>query len=292
MAVDEKKIDEFRSTSNVVVPEDLSRLVAIEPGAHGIDADLIVESLKQDLVVLVRNAVPEQGDLALSNVATKLGLGENLKLQAGFASFLGHRQNVGKFFMTVNKRDKYQHISPHSEGSTFSAMQLASFYCFENSTDGGETIVMNVNESSNAWGQLREQVTKVGPGSKMLNPRDAVRAKALYRLRSVNTALDPDEQVLRDRPSDIPGLKLVEVLARLEKVYSSIAGRELYVYWDTVSAIDFDSAKEYSKMLREDGLLRQPPEGLSIDEMDSAAPRRVWSSGTSYADLFLSAKLR
>jgi hypothetical protein len=267
------------------VPEDLNRLMLIEHNGGEVSLDLVVHSLQQDMVVLIRNMVPEQADKVMYDVAERLGLSDSLELQAGFAEF-GHRPRIGKYFMSVNQRDDYQFIQPHSEGSSFVGMQLASFFCFENSTDGGETILMNVDGSSNAWQSLRERVRRGKIGLSPLAPHEILRARGLYGLDLPVGGLQDDDQVLEERRSEIPNLTIVEVLAKPQESYSCILGRKSYVYWDSVASIDFDSASEYARLLRRSGLLKEPNGGLELRRMDSQVSRRIWHSGVRYENLF------
>jgi hypothetical protein len=52
-----------------------------------------VAALKQDQVVLVQGLDPEQANALMMSVA------DSLKVQAAFASSLGHRENVGQYYM-------------------------------------------------------------------------------------------------------------------------------------------------------------------------------------------------
>lgn len=270
------------------IPEDRSKLVIQENGNDGVDLNMIVSSLQRDLVVLARNVTAKQADEILYKVAQKLGLSESLELQAGFAAFHGHRRNIGKYFMSVNTRSDYQFIPPHSEGTSAVSMQLASFYCYENSTDGGETILMNVDGESKAWETLKEKVTRTRPVSRRLTPDEMKRAKVLYGLQLPDDVLRNDDQIVGEIPSKIPGLSLVEVLAKTRKTYSSILDRNLYGYWDSVASVDHDSASAYADLLKHWNLLKEPPGGGDIHQMDTAGPRRLWHSGISYSQLFKS----
>ena len=272
--------------SELRVPEDIGKLIIMEHSSQGIDLDLVLASLRRDLVVLVRSVSADQADGVMHAVADRLGLSNALKLQAGFASFLGHRYNIGKYFMSVNNRDDYHFITPHSEGGSSIGMQLASFFCYENSTDGGETILMNVDDSSEVWQSLRESVKKGRLTSGRLPAHEIARARALYRVNLPADTLKEDDQILEERRTEIAGLTVAEVLAKPIKTYSCILDRKLYAYWDTVGSIDFDSAQEYAHLLRRCGLLREPAAGLDVSQMDNAADRRVWHSGVSYALLF------
>jgi hypothetical protein len=266
--------------------EDLSKLVTIEYDNSKIDLDLVVESLRQDRVVLVQKVGAEQADSVIYEVAGSLGLRDALELQAGLAGFFGHRHNIGKHFMSVNARNAYQFVTPHSEGSSFTGMQLASFFCHENSTDGGETILMNVDDSGSGWQSVREQVKRGKLGSKLLAQHEIVRARGLYQLNLPADLLKCDDQVLREHETKISGLTVVDVLAKPVKTYSRVLDRNLNVFWSGVDSADFDSASEYVCMLRQSGLLKEPAGGLELRQLDSIADRRIWHSGVEYAQLF------
>ncbi|MDP9050378.1 MAG: TauD/TfdA family dioxygenase [Acidobacteriota bacterium] len=270
----------------LVIPEEPGRLRVVEHNEGEIELDLLLQSLREDLVVLIRNVSPEQADRFMYDVADRFRLSDSLKLQAGFAGFAGHRHNIGKYFMSVNKREDYQFVPPHSEGSSFIGMQLASFFCYENSTDGGETILMNTDDSSEAWQSLREKARRGRIGPKPLTQQEILRARGLYRLNLPTDILREDDQVLEESRTEFPSLTVVDVLAKPQRFHSSILDRKLYVYWDTIGSIDKDSAPQYARLLRQCGLLKEPKGGLQVHQMDSSAQRRIWHSGVSYAGIF------
>jgi hypothetical protein len=259
--------------------------VVLETHDGGIDADRALDALRQDSVILARDLNLDQAERAVEAIAAKLSLIEQLELQAGFASFLGHRKKIGKYFMSVNNRNDYQFFAPHSEGDSFSNMQLASFYCIENSTDGGDTILLNVDSSSGTFPELREKLTRIAPGSKPLTPGEMARVKAQYKLASPPDIRN-DDQVLQERPTQIPGLTIADVLAKPIKTYSRILDRDLFVYWDSVASIDYESLRMFANLLRGCGLLKEPDGGLDVGIMDNAAKRRVWTSGADHASVF------
>lgn len=268
------------------ISEDTGKLVILQ---SGVDLDLIAASLKKDLVVLIKNVTPKQADDTLYKVARSFGLSERLELQAGFAELYGHRRNIGKYFMSVNSRSPYQYISPHSEGTSSAGMQLASFYCYENSTDGGETILINVDGESEAWQALRELVTRMRSVSRRLSPDEVARARTLHGVRIPADTVSNDDQILTEVKSAIAGLSLVQVLAKPTKTYSCILDRNLYAFWDSVATIDHDVASVYLRLLRRWGLLKEPsPDHLGAAELDCAADRRVWRSGFDFARIFKS----
>ena len=269
-----------------MVREDPTKLVMIERGDLDVDMGLVLASLRNDLVVLVQHLSPEQADDLMHKVAEKLGLSDALSLQAGMAGFHGHRHNISKYFMSVNKRTDYQFITPHSEGSSFVGMQLASFYCYENTTDGGETILMNVDDSSPAWHSVRERAMRGKLGNRSLARHEILRAKGLYQLNLPDDVLRDEDQILQEHETKIPGLTVVEVLAKPEPAYSAVLNRKVNVYWDSIDGADLDSVPEYARLLAQAGLLKEPPGGLELRQLDPEADRRIWHSGVRYAELF------
>lgn len=269
------------------IPEDHARLSTLNYETADL-TDVVLEGLKEDKVVLVQGVSPENADRVLASVAEALNLREQLEIQAGFASIQGHRDNIGTYFMSVNKRSGYQFIPPHSEGTQFTNMQLASFYCYENTTDGGENIMLNINSSSPVWQYMKQVGTKVDAGNYKLTPAQIASAKMMLQVNLPDDFLSDSDEVISQRKSPMPGIKLYNVLSPARKSYSTILDRDVYVYWDNMASTDFDSGKEFYRLLNDCKLLREPPAGLSSDKMDNANPRRVWSSGIGYRDLFCS----
>jgi hypothetical protein len=274
--------------TELMVREDLQRLTILEHHDHDIDLNLVVKALKEDQVVLIRKIDAARVDGLINNLANEFGLADTLKLQAGFAAFQGYRRNIGQFFMTVNDRGDYQFIPPHSEGTSRSNIQLAAFFCYENSTDGGESMLLNIDESSALWPSLREKIRRARLGQRALSRREVLRARGLYQLDLPTDLLQDDDEILEERKTEIPDLTVLEVLAKLKKTYSHILSRELYVYWDSISNIDHDSLTEFVLLLRQCGLLKEPRGGLDAQKMDSSADRRILHSGVRYAQLFRS----
>ena len=266
------------------VPEDLNKLIVIKHEFR--KTDQILEALKGDHVVLIRNINPEQSDSIMYDVARRLGLSDSLELQACFAGLQGHRYNIGKYFMSVNQRHDYQFVPPHSEGTSFAGMQLAAFYCYENSTDGGESILMNVNGSTDIWQSFRERKNRGRLGSRQLAPGEISRARGLYEINMPTDILREDDKILEERATAIPDLTVMDVLAKPSQTECRILDRKLYVYWDSIGSIDFDSAQEYARLLRHCGLMKEPQGGLELDQLDCCASRRIWHSGVKYAQLF------
>jgi len=281
------EFDKIDPHSRYKVPEDPSRLRLLEHGATDCDFEAVVAAMKSDQAVVIGRVNSRHADTIVSNIAERFGLQDQLELQATFASILGHRENVGKYFMSVNPRGDYRFVLSHSEGHRGSDIQLAAFYCYENSTDGGITILQNVDDESVQWDSLREVVTKIDLCGTILTPAESALAKATQGV-DLESALVEDDEVLRERESPFPGTRLLEVLAKPRKVYSRILGRHVNVYWDNMASTDFDSGHEYLRLLRCCGLLQEPDSGLDISQLDLAYPRQRWNSGVKYEALFKS----
>ena len=264
-------------------PEHPARLIELESNKAA--APLVADYLKEDFVVLVRNVTAGQVDSHLQAVARQLGLLEGLRLQASHASLLGHRRRVGEYRMTVNERSAYQFIPPHCEGPSYVNMQLAAFYCIENNTDGGVTLLFNINESSEIWGSLRERVTRIASGSRPLTASELRRVRGLYRLGEAVEVL-PDDRIICERPTKIPGLLLVDVLARARKTRSHILGREMFAYWVSIAIVDHDPLPFFVSQLQQANLFLQQPDDPDLLKMDNAASQRIWKSGADYNKLF------
>jgi len=249
-------------------------------------ADLITDALKHDFVALVTDVSAAQADSLVMEVSKRFSLHESLELQAGFAGFYGHRSNVGRYFMTVNKRTDYQFVFPHSEGTSATGMQLASFYCHENSTDGGLTILLRADDDSGVWQSLRELMRKVRPTVASVPPSSLTRARITY---NVTLPLEPwleADEVIKEHPNDITGVAIYDVLTRPRRVYSRILGQDRYALWDSMASLDFDLTVQYAGLLRNGGLLKEPTAGTDIAKMDSGADRHIKHSGVCYTDLF------
>jgi len=165
-------------------------------------------------------------------------------------------------------------------------MQLAALYCYENTTDGGESVLMNTNSESPMWDQLRAVTKKVDLGGRRLSPAEIAGAKMMYQINIPDDLIAADDQILRELPSPVPGIKLFDVLEKPAPSYSRILEREVQVYWDNVASTDFDSGEEYLQLLKATDLLRQPTGGMRIEHLDNAWKRRVWRSGVRYGSLF------
>lgn len=280
-------------TARIVVPEDLGRMTILPGQEVANNNGKILAALRDDQVVLVQDLSPEQANTLMMSVSAALGLADSLEVQAEFASILGHRENVGQYYMTVNKRKDYQFVCPHSEGGSFDNFQLASFYCYENSTDGGETILMNTRQPAGLWESLREQVRR-GKARTALTPGEIRRIKMELRLDMPGDALQDDDEILSEDATD-PALSIYEVLSKPVKSYSSILGRELHVYWTDIESLDLDSLHQFHQYLSENNLLRLPEGGMEVENMDDQQGSRIRRFGSRYEKLFtcqLTRKLR
>lgn len=262
------------------VPEKLIELKWQEELAS---ANEIVDALRQDKVIKISDINTQAADKLVYCIAQSFSLEDKLELQAGFAASKGHRQNVGQFFMTVNKRDDYQFISPHSEGGSYTAMELASFYCEQNDTDGGETLLLNVNQDSALWSQLKERKTKA-ICTRELGPADAAKLKKMFQVEA-SDKVTLDDEIISEKVVT-PELKLVDVLSPVAPKFSHIAGKPVLSYWDTVESVDGNSPLAFANTLANLGLLKSPTNKNSKSQFDDSHNRRLKKLEVNYGDLF------
>lgn len=248
-------------------------------------AEEIAKYLKNDCVILCRGLSPVEADELMAAVSLIYGLSDELDLQANFASSLGHRKNSGKYYMSVNNRNDYEFIPPHSEGSSFNNMQIASFYCYENTTDGGETILFNVNQESDSWGDLRELKKRVKL-MRELSGHEIALARLKLRVDLPEDILKDEDLILQEYNLNIPGVKIYDVLAKVKTTYSKILNQNVYAFWDSVASIDTDSVVGFYNYLDASGLVKAPSVGFQIGSLDNASDQRIWASGVSHDDIF------
>jgi hypothetical protein len=280
------EVDAFFREIRSTIPEDRSRLFVLKSKNKENQIDDIVEALKNDKVVLGENFSQEDADSIMFSIADKFSLTESLDVQAGFASSLGHRENVGKYYMTVNNRDDYQYIAPHSEGTSFTNIQLSSFFCQENTTDGGETILFNIDPSCSLIEKLREQVRR-GRSSRTLTPAEIIQIKVMLRLNMPEDTLKEGDKIVTQR--DVNEIfSFFEVLVEPQQTYSKILERHCFTYWDSIESVDFDSAKEMCLFLKENGLLKLPQNYIDDKVLDDSKERRIGNFGSCYDQLFQS----
>ncbi|MDC5721915.1 hypothetical protein OPW41_12045 [Vibrio europaeus] len=244
----------------------------------------IGEALQQDKVVKVVGLQSgRHADQLMHQIAQHFSLEDSLELQAGYATSKGHRRNVGEYFMTVYDRDDYRVISPHSEGSSYAGMQMAAFYCERNDTDGGETVLLQVDQDSPQWASLRERKTKA-LCTRALTPADAAKLKRMFQVDSAYPVTAQDDIVSEHKVT--PELTLVHVLTPLCPIYSRLAEKEVFTYWDTVESVDAHSPQAFAETLANLGLLKLPEPGTSLAAFDDAYKRRLTTVAVRYQDLF------
>lgn len=266
-----------------VVPHDMDRVEIADRRTEDFSVSTIVTALKGDRAVLVRHVVERQADQIVGEVAAEFGLSRELESQAAFASIQGHRRTVSKYFMTVNRRKDFEVILPHCEGSRLQNIQLASFYCHENTTDGGTSLLLNINQDYPAWQSMKELVTRIDPSGRPLTATERAIARAKFLAEEVPEVSD---QLVQERPSGIPGVRFLWALATLRKCFSKVLQLEVYPYWYDAATIDFDSVKECVQLMSYHGLLREPASGPRIDHF--AHHRLLWNSSVTYDELFKS----
>jgi len=274
------------------IPSSLNKLSEIPRLSLGDSVTPILEQLKNDQVVIVTGVAAEEADDILAAVSEAIDLKSALEIQSGFASIKGHRDNVGKYFMSVNKTADYEFIAPHSEGTQFTNMQIASMYCYENTTDGGETVLFNVDQDSNELKDLKEITWKIRLVDRVLSPAEIAMAKMKWQLTLPDDILSDSDEVIRKRESYEEGIELYEVLVSPPPTFSRILEKSVHVYWDNISSTDYASVNQYRNFLKDEGLLKTPNENTTTESLDHSAQRRVWDSGIDYEKLFKSKLIR
>jgi len=267
------------------VPESENRLHDI--GFNAADTTSLAAAFRRDQVVLVRNVADQMAaDGLISSVAKLLGLFDRLKMQAEFASIHGHRESVGQYCMTVNRRESYQFIPPHSEGTANVGIQIGSLYCRQNTTDGGANILFNCNDNSAAWSKLHESCVKVDLRGRVIGRKEEAMLRALHGITLPGSNLSSGLEVIRELSSPVAGVRLCEVLQPTQMARSQILGRDVHVLWDNVATIDFDLAADFMRTLQYDGLLKYPAIGPDITCLDVDYRSHIWHSGLTLAECF------
>ncbi len=268
------------------VMENKAMLLELNHTKDRFDVDQVINGLKSDFVVLVKNVDPESVDDMMLKVSEEFGIEDNLKLQASYASLLGRRDRIGKFYMTPNMRSEYQFIPPHSESTRLANMQLASLYCYENTMVGGENVLMHVDDSSPCWGFLKEKTARIKPGETPLTQSEIAKLRAMLSIDPLQDILSPDDEILKKYDTNHTNFEIYDVLTTPKKSFSKILQKEVHTYWSNIAGVDHDSAKEYLRLLKKCNLFIQPPEPKQVSDLDSVAHRRIYHSGLKFSDLF------
>jgi hypothetical protein len=261
---------------------------------HASEANLgrIVKILSKDQVVLIQGASPVDADRLIFGIAAEFDLSEELEIQAGFAAIHGHRQNLGKYFMTVNERGDYNFIPPHSEGNSGMNMQLSSFYCHENTTDGGETILWGSSNDNDVWRAMKEFKYKVKTDRRELSRAEIATLKMTCEVEWPTDTVKASDEVLYLVDVPVTDVNRYGVLQPARKSHSKILGLERFVCWDTIGNVDRDIAKEFVKALRRAGLFKAPLGTEDGSVLDCSLHRKVWSSGIRLPSIFDRAIMR
>ena len=239
----------------------------------------VLSTLACDEVALVRSLRMRDAERTLLDIADALGLAQKLEAQSAFASFQGHRQNVGRRFTTVNTRRDYEYITPHSEGTSDMGIQLAAFYCRNNTTDGGETALFHTSSGSLERSGLRQLCVCLDTEGRVLSESEKNVLRAKYGA-GVLTAQVAEGDIIHselDAGASLP--RAFRVLKPIIPTLSSILRVPLYAYWDNVSSIDLECARGFSSLMHKNGLLKTPLDDADAEKMDNARHRRLWQSG-------------
>lgn len=260
--------------------------------ASDVEFEKITEILAQDKVVLIQGASPAEADRLIYGIAEELKLGEELEVQAGFAAIHNHRENVGKYFMTVNERGGYHFIPPHSEGNSAMDMQISAFYCFENTTDGGETILWGLSDDEEIWRGMKEFKYKIKTERSELSKTEIATLKMRCEVNWPNDMVKEGDEIVYLMDEPVKDVYRYVVLQPAKKNYSRILGADRFVFWDTIANVDRDISAEFVKAIKQVGLFRAPDDLPAGSDLDCSLHRKVWSSGTHLPSIFNRAILR
>jgi hypothetical protein len=258
------------------IKEDADRLQIVDAEAGVFDPQLLERWLKQDCVVLLRRVKQEHIDDIVAGIADRFDLRSGLELQASFAAIKNHRKNISRYYMSVNARKDYQCILPHCEGRSFTNLQLVSFFCYENTTDGGQTVLFNIDEASQVWGSLREQV-KRGRSTRRLTEGEIARARMKYHLHLPEDHLQEGDRVLREHETDIAGLTIVDALVMPRKTHSKILGKELFAFWSSMKSTESNLYRDFVTLMRGWNIYIEPPPEVQLPRGDTADSNRAGS---------------
>jgi hypothetical protein len=255
-------------------------------------ADKIAGILSEDRVALIHGVSQIDADKLMAGIASEFGLSEDLEIQAGFAAIHGHRKNVGNYFMSVNERGEYSFIPPHSEGNSRMSMQLSSFYCMENTTDGGETVLWGTGRDEEKWRGAKEFKYKIKTSRRTLSKTEIAELRMMHGIDWKKDVVEEDDEVLCLHDAPIEGVHRYSVLEPAKKSFSKILGTDRYVCWDTIGSVDWDIAEGFAKALQKAGLFKTPAKFDDWRELDSSSHRKVWSSGINLPSIFTRAIVR
>jgi len=255
------------------IPEGAHRLEIIDSEAHASEPDLIERWLKNDSVVLLQQVKQEKIDDLIAGVADRFGLRSGLELQASFAAIKNHRRNISRYYMSVNARKEYQCILPHCEGGSFANLQLVSFFCYENTTDGGHTILLNIDETSQVWSSLREQVKRGRVANRKITEAEISRARMKYHLQLPEDYLKEGDRVLREQATDVEGLTIVDALVMPRKTHSKILDKELFAFWSSMKSTEANLHHDFVSLLRRWGIYIEPPPEAEIHQKEASGSR-------------------
>jgi hypothetical protein len=212
----------------------------------------------------------ENIDDIIAGVADRFELRSGLELQANFAAIKNHRRNISRYYMSVNARKDYQCILPHCEGGSFANLQLVSFFCYENTTDGGHTVLLNIDETSQVWGSLRERVKRGRVMNREMTEGEVSRARMKYHLHLPEDYLQEGDRVLGEHETDIDGLTIVDALVMPRKTHSKILDKELLAFWSSMKSTESNLYQDFVSLLRRWNIYIEPPPEAEIRQKEVA----------------------
>lgn len=277
-------LDDHFGSSARLIRGGFGRLTTMESRA-GV-AESVVEALRADKAVLLRQMSLECADEVMKDIAQIFALNDCLEMRVSESEVHGHRSAVSRYFTTVNERSDYVFIGPHCEGGGMPDIQISAFYCRANSTDGGATVALNVDSGSPVWERLRRVKIKIKLSRVPLTAKEESWLSAAYGISSGNVLDEAEDEIVREYRCPLDGVKVLSTLSKPGSVRSKVLGRDVMPYWDEISLPDFDSRDQFVRLMKDLSLMREPKGGIDLSRMDHSAGIRVWRSGMTYGGLF------
>ncbi|PHS16272.1 MAG: hypothetical protein COA78_04005 [Blastopirellula sp.] len=218
----------FQSESSVSSHDHI-----VSYGWSGLDYNQVKSSIESDKLVLIRSIQHEQASQLFSELVNHYGLKESYDLQMQLVvHMMEGRSSINDIAVTVNEREPFQIIQPHSEGDSSSQLDLFSLYCSQNALHGGENVLSLINQSADHSNLRAKEKVIVGEDLTDFEVNE-LRSHHLDTKRADKSILEKDRMLMETSRGSI-----VVRTVPLEPARSAINGEELVTYWDNVTVHD------------------------------------------------------
>lgn len=231
-----------RQTNDFMVLLDFQR--------QKIELSDILSSLSENKLVLIRsNPFPKAGEL-FKRIVKHYELHQSYELQMQFAvHMMKDRKSVHNDAVTVNDRDAFQIIQPHSEGDTTSPLDLFALYCVKNSQTGGENILSYVDQSA-CYSRVKAK-EKIVVGEHLTKKEISSLAEGHFNVSTVVDSCTDIVKILRENEKGLLGIRK----AMLKPMKSVISGEDLFTLWDNITVHDHAFHEYQFELLKHLGIL-------------------------------------